>query len=79
MQVLSHFLSSFNPLKTETAIHFINENRFEDIVHKRDTNEVVLSDISRDYEGIIPNVKGILFISQGYNKNIESGIFFEIE
>ena len=66
-------------VKTETAINFINENRFEDIVHKRDTNEVVLSDTSRDYEGIIPNVKGTLFISQGSDKNIESGLFFDYE
>ena len=64
-------------VKTKTQVHFINESRFEDIVHNIETREVTLSDMSRDYEGVIPNVEGVLYVSPSNENNIESGTFFD--
>ena len=66
-------------VKTTNQVHFINESRFEDIIHCTDTNEVVLTDLSRDYSETFVDVKGVLYVSPSNENNIESGIFFEIE
>ena len=66
-------------VKTTNQVHFINESRFEDIIHCTDTNEVVLTDLSRGYSETFVDVKGVLYVSPSNENNIESGTFFTTE
>ena len=66
-------------VKTETQVHFINESRFEDIIHCTDSNKVVLTDLSRGYSETLIDVKGVLYASPSNGNNIESGTFFTTE
>ena len=64
-------------VKTKTSVHFINENKFETIVHNLDTQEAVVEDLSRGYSEIIPNVEGVMYYSPHEANNLESGIVLE--
>ncbi len=64
-------------VKTKTSVHFINENKFETIVHNLDTQEAVVEDLSRGYSEIIPNVEGVMYYSPHEENNLESGIVLE--
>ena len=64
-------------IKTKTQVHFINESRFEDIIHCTDTNDVVLTDLSRNYNKTFINVEGVLYVSPSNRNKIESGTFFD--
>ena len=64
-------------VKTKTQVHFINESRFEDIIHCTDTNEVVLTDLSSGYSETFIDVEGVLYASPSNENNIESGTFFD--
>ena len=64
-------------VKTKTSVHFINENKFETIVHNLDTQEAVIEDLSRGYSEIIPNVEGERYYSPHEANNLESGIVLE--
>ena len=64
-------------VRTKTSVHFINENKFETIVHNLDTQEAVVEDLSRGYSGIIPNVEGVMYYSPREENNLESGIVLE--
>ena len=66
-------------VKTEKSVIFLNESRFEGITHRLDSNEVVIRDYSRKYEGRIIDVKGVLYVSPSNENNIESGTFFTTE
>lgn len=64
-------------VKTKTKVHFINESRFENIIHCNDTNKVTLTDLSRDHNETIIDVEGVLYVSPSNRNNFESGTFFD--